>query len=247
MENLNHKSENTDINIISHLLFNYPFERNYGLLDGQMGGVLFFSLYAEMFSNRQYREFALSLFDDVSDKIHENTPVTFGSGLSGIGWTVDFLISNNLQAGDPDEILEDIDRMVQNFNLKYCNDLSIETGVGGILIYLISRLKDYHRGIKPKSLRNDYLLEVYQWCCRSMELSNPTLPDCQFISYYIDTYDKKKIDIEKMNCCLLQRFTENLPAIKDDEIELLPLGMKGLTGILIKKLMDEKLIHIFDK
>lgn len=247
MGNFNRNLAMPDTHIISYLLFNYPFEQNYGLLEGQMGGVLFFSLYAEMLSNRQYREFALSLFEDVSDKIHENTPITFGNGLSGIGWAVDFLISNNLQPGDPDEILEDIDRIVQNFNPKYCNDLSIETGVSGILVYLISRLKNYHRGIKPSSLQNDYLFEIYQVCRYVKELPVSNSMDRYLISSYMEAYDKKIINLTQVNHCLFQRFTENLPTVKDDEIALLPLGIRGLTGILIKKYMDEKLIHIFNK
>ena len=44
--------------------------------------------------------------------------------------------------GDANEILEDIDSKVQCLYISNCYDLSFETGIGGVLMYVVSRISN---------------------------------------------------------------------------------------------------------
>ena len=95
-----------------HLILNYHFAPNAGLLNGKIGGVVFFGRYAEHTGKAYFREYAEELLDEVFDMVHENIPINFVDGLCGIGWGVEYLIQNSLMEGDSDDVLEDIDKKV---------------------------------------------------------------------------------------------------------------------------------------
>lgn len=120
------------------------------LFKGKMGIAVFFFLYARYTGNSRFEEFAGELLDDVCSNLHTNLPITFADGLCGIGWGVEFLKRQGFIEGDTDEILVDIDKIIMERDVRRISDLSVETGIKGILFYVKSRF--------DSSLRKDRVL-----------------------------------------------------------------------------------------
>lgn len=117
------------------LLYSYHIE-SIGLLNGKMGIVLYLYRYARYADCKYYSEFADELLDKVLDSMNHSSP-DFESGLSGVGWCVNYLMKNNYVEGDPNDILLNVDKRV--FSQLSCNPITSMLGQG---IYLLERLKD---------------------------------------------------------------------------------------------------------
>ncbi len=116
-------------------LLSESFTDNPGLLNGKTGLAIYFFQYARYSGNKKYDTFARDLIDEVAEEINALTPVHFRDGLCGIGWGIIYLIRNHFLEGNIDEILEDIDEAIFNFDIRTCYDTSFETGSDGIVFY----------------------------------------------------------------------------------------------------------------
>jgi hypothetical protein len=145
---------------IANTLILYSYHINpIGLLNGKMGIVLFLYRYADYSGYVQYREFADKLLDEILSSVAHSSS-DFENGLSGIGWAVNFLIKNGHVDGDPNDILQDVDKRVFS-NLK-CNPYTSIFGQG---IYLLERLKDNQDDIKFQ----DYTANCLDFCYNGMK------------------------------------------------------------------------------
>lgn len=104
--------------IANHLIINSSFLTDLSLFHGKTGIVLFFYKYAQYTRNPVYEEFAGELLDELFSEIHDNMGVDFENGLSGIGWGILYLLQNQFITGNPNDILEDIDRRIMEVNLQ---------------------------------------------------------------------------------------------------------------------------------
>lgn len=118
-----------------HIYLNCPFISDIGLLHGKMGFTLFFFHYARLSGDRFYQQFAEHLLDDIFNNLREESPVCFGEGLMGIAWGVAYLLENGFVEGDSNEILEDIDKKIITQVAIDTDDLSLNSGLEGILWY----------------------------------------------------------------------------------------------------------------
>lgn len=125
--------------IANHLIINSSFLTDLGLFHGKMGIVLFFYNYSRYTDNSVYEEFAGELLDETLDEIHDYIGVDLENGLSGIGWGILYLLQNHFIAGNPDDILEDIDRKIMEVNLLKVRDGSLERGLAGLSAYFSYR------------------------------------------------------------------------------------------------------------
>lgn len=126
--------------IANHLIINSSFLTDLSLFHGKTGIVLFFYEYARYTNNPIYEEFAGELLDEIFDEVHDGISVDFENGLSGIGWGILYLLKNKFIAGNPNDILEDIDMKILEVNLLRVRDISLERGITGIATYLTNRL-----------------------------------------------------------------------------------------------------------
>ena len=110
------------------------------------------------------------------DMVHENVPIDFVNGLCGICWGIEYLLCHSLMDGDADEVLEDIDKKIIERDPLYVRDLSLHTGVQGILMYVAARLSHVRT--------NDYrpfpsgYLERLQKRLAGISPSDPELTAC---------------------------------------------------------------------
>jgi len=124
-----------------------PFYDN--VFDGKMAWVLFFCIYAEAMQKPEYDEKASKLFYRIEINLHNNLVINFKNGICGIGWGIMFLNTNGF-IDDVEDLLQKIDRMVMERDLRRITDYSFDIGLGGILAYVSQRLILYRAGGKPQ-------------------------------------------------------------------------------------------------
>ncbi len=108
---------------------------------GENRGDVFFMHYYRYTGDTMYEDVALELLDEVEEKLQKGLPVTFESGLSGIGWAVNYLIANTFVEGDSLEICEEIDSKIMETDPRRLTDYTLEKGLGGILLYVLAHSK----------------------------------------------------------------------------------------------------------
>ena len=102
------------------LLINGGFLDSPGLYTGEMGLVLFLSRYARFTQNKIYSDYSSGLMEKIKNKIHQDTPVDYKKGLTGIGCAIEYLAQNGFLKTDTDDILNDFDkRIFYTYNLPY--------------------------------------------------------------------------------------------------------------------------------
>lgn len=180
--------------IANHLIVNTSGLDNIGLYYGKMGIVLFFVHYARYVENLVYEDYASELLDEVYEDICDETPLNFSNGLCGIGWSILYLLENNLMTGDPDQILIDVDKRIMEWDLSRLTDFSMETGLKGLSCYIKKRVDVSSRLSGQKPFDESYLLS---WKKSIMHLSDEKTPKLlSFIS------EEVKFDDELQHCLL---------------------------------------------
>ena len=114
--------------ITHHLMLNAYFNPDLGLFHGQMGTVLAMSEYSKYANNEVYFDVASCLLDNIAGKMHKNLLFSFASGLSGIGWGIEYLIQYGFVEGESVEICEEIDRKIMETDPRRILDFSLDTG-----------------------------------------------------------------------------------------------------------------------
>lgn len=123
--------------IANVLVLNSTFIKDPGLMNGKAGVALFLHHIARRQGGKSvFREFASDFMSDVVEALHEGMKPDFANGLTGIGWTVDYLLHHGFEEGDADELLEDIDLRISS---EAAGEQTAEI-ISGALIYLCARL-----------------------------------------------------------------------------------------------------------
>lgn len=140
------KSEKYNLNLLQriadHLIINSSFLNNLGLFHGKMGAVIFFYHYSRFISNPIYEEFGGVLLDEILDEIDDQLPINFKNGYLGIGWGIEYLAFQKFINGNIGEILEEIDIKVMERDVRRISDLTLNTGLEGVLHYILLRIKN---------------------------------------------------------------------------------------------------------
>lgn len=221
--------------LIPHLILNYHFVLNAGLLNGKMGGVVFFGQYARYTGKSYFRAYAEELLDEVFDMVHENVPIDFVNGLCGIGWGIEYLLCHSLMDGDADEVLEDIDKKIVERDPLYVRDLSLHTGVQGILMYVVARLSHVRT--------NDYqpfpsgYLERLQKRLASISPSDPELTAAFKEKILLFDANISGTNVDSIPLTITDEFYGTLP-VDFKSLTSSPIGIyKGLTGVAFKLIL----------
>lgn len=124
-------------NLISKLVISMDDEYPNSLFHGKMGGIIYFYHLSktELYKNKNYQLTANHLLNSMlEDGLSIDHSISVEDGLAGIGIGITHLIKNQFIAGNPNELLEDIDSIVYRkvvFSDKYPDFSSNE------LLYLI--------------------------------------------------------------------------------------------------------------
>lgn len=161
-----------------------------GIFNGRAGLIIFFCHYAHYSQNLQYDDMSTELWTRLNLAFEKNEiPVTFGNGLCGIGWCIEYLSERQLLKGKVDDILLQIDCRVMERDPLRISDWNLNTGLGGILCYVLSRLRTEDKS-EPKYFDKRYLEDLLLASHRLLQTCNDSTCRSfamQYIEYHTDT------------------------------------------------------------
>ena len=185
---MEYSKQNTQLTLqkISNILMiNGGFSENPGLYSGETGIALFFFHYGHFAQNEIYTEYGFEMIEKIQSIIHQQTPIDYRNGLSGIGSTIEYLVQNEYIEAETDEVLEDIDNRlfdVDNLNVLSLDEL-FDTGY-----YTLWRLLG--NSLQKKAILRKFLPELVH----SME------EQCNHLNeaYWTVTYLREIIETENI-------------------------------------------------
>jgi glycosyltransferase len=156
--------------IANHLIINASSLSNLGLYHGKMGVVLFFYELGRYTGKNIYDKFAGELLDEIYNEINNEMPLNFQDGLCGIGWGIEYLVKARFVKADPDEVLEELDKRIVEWDVRKITDSSLRVGLMGIACYIINRkvassnsIKEKKQKRKPKNvITDDYCRDLME-------------------------------------------------------------------------------------
>lgn len=204
-----------------------------GLLNGKMGIVIFFSHYSKHTQKDIFDDIAGNLLDNVLSKIHKKLPINFDSGLTGIGWAIEYLIQNKFMEGDSLTVCKQIDEMIMKTDPRRLNDLTLESGIEGLLHYILAHIQGVQNqsGILPFDA--DYLKDVYS-AVNKLDKNKIQKRLCILINEYVNFYQGKEVKYS-IN---IKPFLRKRKVIENRLCDT-PLNIKnGISGILLNGMLN---------
>ena len=135
-------SSKTELKLVGLLMDQNKVEE-VGLLNGKMGLAIYFFQLARTYQQEEYKQYASQLLDEVADSLNMQMPIDFATGLTGIGWGIEYLIQNQFIEGDADDILEEMDYVVLNYFISNPQTIATILSIGHYYIArLIYRIKE---------------------------------------------------------------------------------------------------------
>lgn len=220
--------------ILHTLLIKSYYLSNLGFLSGKMGISLFFIHYFVKTNQPLFRDYAFDIIDKITEEVNQNTPLGLDSGMAGIGWGIEYLLRNKFVEGEGVDICEAIDYRIMQSDPRRIDNLSLETGLEGLLHYILAHLQGSI--IKNTSLPFDdtYLKDLYTAVCKisSYKLNN-------HMRVLVKSYKKFYEENENIYYCAnLGTFTEKIK-VSDNSICNFPLGLRrGLAGYMLNSYID---------
>lgn len=204
-----------------------------GLLDGKTGMAIAFGHLYKQTLNDVFDDCMSELVDNILETTYKGLDIGFASGFSGIGWGIEYMIQNGFVEGNGVEVCSELDLKIMEKDPRRIIDLSLETGLEGLLHYVLAHLCGAIRqgGLLP--FDKTYLTDLYS----SLEVvhqNNTSSALNLLINEYMDWHNgKKALDYHWNILSFIQ-------PIEVDEKRMLeyPLGLReGLSGVLLKQLL----------
>lgn len=207
--------------LIHRLIMQGPFLQDIGLLHGKMGIALFFFEYGKYTNCSVYTDVGEELLDDIWGQVHDELPYGFGSGLAGIGWSIEYLLQHHFIEGNGNEVCEEIDQRIMQINLTRLKDTSLETGLEGLFFYCSARMQGAEKQNNPSPFDAAYLKDLAH------------VNTCLAINGLSAFYRRYPISISSL-------LDTNLIEIDENSYLTAALGLKeGIAGFLFKQINEK--------
>ena len=128
-----------------------------GLLRGKSGIALALFCHGFNESIEAVTDYAEHILEETADGISIYGPIGFAEGLSGIGWSLEYLSQHHYIDIDTAYACEEIDQRIMDFNPAMISDISFANGLTGILTYIVSHIQGCS-GRKP--FEDDFLRQI---------------------------------------------------------------------------------------
>lgn len=160
-----------------------------GLMDGKMGRILFYYELSRMTGIKSYSDMADLLLEEIVCDVERMKDTSLESGLSGVGWGINYAIRNSFIDAD-EEVLDELEHYLFTESWGYIDTGRTFTFLSSA-IYLISKLGDY-----PVSANYDNYQSVLFETCNSYLSSkkSKTLDLINSILYFL-------LGHKRMNVC----------------------------------------------
>lgn len=217
---------------ITHILIlKSPYYTDIGFLEGKMGIAIAFAHLSRYTNKDIYYECMSDLLDEVLGNIYKGLNYSFKSGLSGIGWCIEYLIQNKFVEGDSFEICEEIDHKIMETNPKRILDTSMNDGFEGLLHYIIYHLQGTIKQETRLPFDREYLLDVFDVCISFTKKDISSSLESLIESYvlFIKNNDQFNYSIAPID------FVSDTIELNNEKLSSFPLGLSnGLAGELLK-------------
>lgn len=228
-------------NILHWILLRSSMEEEVGLFHGKMGIVLFLSHYFKYNGDPVYEDIANELMDELCEEIHNEFPIGFASGLSGIGWGIEYLLQNNFFEGDSLDLCEEIDEKIISIDPRTITDLSLDTGLEGLLHYILMHIKgniNQHSELPFGEIYLHHLYDAISAILKNDKISNGFR---ELSTIYVVFYENRSL----LNYSpKLSYFIGGNTFTKDDNYNEISLGLRnGLSGFLLNKIHYERNLY----
>ena len=231
-KNQNNIEFKTQDRIAHILILKSSHHSDIGLLDGKMGVAIAFAHLSRCSTNNEiYYECMSDLLDDILGNINKGLSYSFKSGLSGIGWGIEYLIQNGFVEGDSVEICEEIDYKIMETNPKRILDTSMNDGFEGLLHYIIYHLQGTIKQETRLPFDREYLLDVFDVCMSFTKKDISSSLESLIESYvlFIKNNDQFNYSIAPID------FVSDTIELNNEKLSSFPLGLSnGLAGELLK-------------
>lgn len=213
-----------------------PIPMHDGIENGKMAWVLYFCVYAATMEKEKYDDKASELFFQIEKNLMNDAIVNFQHGICGIGWAIMFLNTNGY-LNDVEDILQRIDRMVMERDLRRISDYSFNTGFGGILAYVSQRLICYkYKGHPQFDIR--YMQDIWLKCDTLLKQKGET-EDIRCRNFALQLLDAGIVKEEELLPLKLEDIYA-LPAIINQNESLWEASMQNCIGFGLRTLLDTK-------
>lgn len=232
--------------IANTLLINIQYYNGIGLLKGRQGVVLFLYHFSRYMKNDLYSSFSNNLLD-IEELLNKNISMDFIQGLSGIGWSIDYLIKNDFVDADAD-VLSDIDEVVGAMSTNdFLKEMKLDIPIFSKGLYFLQR--DLPDSICRTLLQCDELLRTDSaklslayansilYVVNKVMLTQKGLADlCRSILAKLYVAIETKIckeEISLLDLYLLNRNIKNMPAC-DERFDWISLQKECETPSLLE-------------
>lgn len=131
-----------------------------GLMGGKMGRTLFYYEFSRMTGIKSYNDMADLLLEEIVCDVERMKDTSLESGLSGIGWGVNYAIQNSFVDAD-EEVLDELENYLFTEDWEFIDISSTFTFLSPA-IYLLSKLEE-----TPVSVPYDNYLSILIETCKS--------------------------------------------------------------------------------
>lgn len=223
----------TEQKIIHHLVMESNLYPETGLFSGKTGIAIFFSHYGRHKQAELYQEIAEELIQDATNAIDHSLSIGIGAGISGIGWGIEYLLQNGFMTGNSLLLCQKIDEKIMEQAPRRITDYSLETGLEGLLHYIIIHLKGCMLQGDGLPFDETYLNDLYGALQERSTKEETTPQTKELIQAYMLFYQDRTIPGYHP---AITPFIESAE-LKNTEIYTYPLGIqKGLAGFLLHQL-----------
>lgn len=131
-----------------------------GLLRGKCGIALVLAHYSRERKKKVLENVVSYILDDILNNLYIRDNYDFSCGLSGIGWSIEYLIQNNYIKGCGVDICFDLDQRIMEFNVLKMDPYNFENGFLGLLEYIFAHIQGANMNNK-KAFEESYLCDVF--------------------------------------------------------------------------------------
>ena len=158
--------------IVKRIILHTSDSYSDGLFEGKTGEMLALAYFARKNKDKEADRCASRILARLLHALkNPELPMTFANGLYGIGWALVYLLRNKFIEGTClEKELTYIDHRIMERDISRIEDISIETGLGGILAYVVARLGMAHK-LSDCNFDKIYLTRLRKVCQKIVNLS----------------------------------------------------------------------------
>lgn len=220
--------------IVNMCMAKSDFVDDLGLFNGKMGLVIFFAHYHKFSTNRLYEDVADELMEKIITALPANMSIGLSTGLSGIGWGIEYLLQQEFMQGNSFIICADIDRKIMEIDPRRLTDMSLENGFEGLLHYILAHLSNAYGNKNQKPFDSIYLFDLYNISKNVIKMDKINNGLKIIASNYIQCFET-----EKWNYKFSLSFLLNQNEINKYNLSPNLIGLKnGYAGYLLRKILE---------